>query len=100
MRMALKIADLVKDNKRLRNELAAAYGVEQDRFPRLEVPHKAGGSFLTGFSLLNSIYSNAQIRVSPSCVGFIRSNEKWNGDKRLQFNVLDLRPAHTGNVTD
>ena len=68
----------------------AAYGVEQDRFPRLEVPHKAGGSFLTGFSLLNSIYSNAQIRVSPSCVGFIRSNEKWNGDKRSPLkDVLD-----------
>ena len=82
--------DVRKDNKRLRNELAAIYGVEQDRFPRIEVPHKSAGSFLTGFSALNALFSNKQIVVSPRCVGFIRSAQRWNGDKRSPLkDILD-----------
>ena len=82
--------DVRKDNKRLRNELAAIYGVEQDRFPRIDVPHKSAGSFITGFSALNLIFSNRQIVVSPRCVGFIRSCQRWNGDKRSPLkDILD-----------
>ena len=79
-----------KSNKLLRLHLAAAYGVEQDRFPRLEVPYKTGGSFLQGFSLMNSIFCNKQIDVSPRCIGFVRSCQKWNGDKRSPLkDILD-----------
>ena len=60
--------DVRKDNKRLRNELAAVYGVEQDRFPRIDVPHKSAGSFITGFSALNLIFSQQADR----CISQVR----------------------------
>jgi hypothetical protein len=82
--------EVKKSNKLLRLHLAEVYGVEQDRFPRLEVPYKTGGSFLQGFSLLNSIFCARQITVDPRCVGFVRSCQKWNGDKRSPLkDILD-----------
>ena len=82
--------EVKKSNKLLRLHLAAVYKVEQDRFPRIEVPYKAGGSFIQGFSLLNSIFCEHQITVDPRCVGFVRSCQKWNGDKRSPLkDILD-----------
>lgn len=79
-----------KDNKRLRNELAAVYGIEQDRFPRIETPYKAGGTFLSGFSALNQLFCDHQLTVSPRCVGFARSARMWGGDKRSPLkDILD-----------
>ena len=82
--------EVKKSNKLLRLHLAEVYKVEQDRFPRLEVPYKTGGSFIQGFSLLNSIFCEHQITVDARCVGFVRSCQKWNGDKRSPLkDILD-----------
>lgn len=82
--------EVKKSNKLLRLHLAEVYGVEQDKFPRLEVPYKTGGSFLQGFSLLNSMFCDRQITVDPRCIGFIRSCQNWDGAKRSPLkDILD-----------
>lgn len=83
---------LRKDNAALRRRLADCAGVEINRFPRLEVPYKAGGTVYNGFSELNARMAAPAfgLSVHPRCVGFIRACDLWNGEKKSPHkDILD-----------
>lgn len=83
---------LRKDNANLRRRLADAANVDLDKFPRIDVPYKAGGTVYQGLSELNArmVAPAPLFSVHPRCVGFIEAVQRWNGDKRSRFkDVLD-----------